>query len=70
MIPSEIVKHGNNTAGVPIPIVHKTCRSLLDHFNLVYLVRNVGALDCTAVIQFGRFHSEATLGFCFIARLS
>ena len=64
MTPSEIIKHVNNTAGVPLPIVHKTCRSLLDHFYLVYLVRNVEALDCRAVIQFGRYHSEATLCFC------
>ena len=37
-LPTEIVKHVGDAAGVPVSIGDKTCRSSLDHFNLSGLI--------------------------------
>ena len=37
-LPTEIVKHVRDAAGVSVSVCDKSCRSSLDHFDLVFLV--------------------------------
>ena len=55
-LPTEIVKRVGDAAGVPIPIGDKTCRSSVDHFNLMFLVslvwtKKVWTPDCRTVVR-------------------
>ena len=46
-----IVKYVGDAAGVPVSLGDKTCRSSLDHFNLVILVSLVRTPDSRTVVQ-------------------
>ena len=48
-LPTEIVKHVRNAAGVPVTVCDKSCRSSLDHFKLVFPVTLVWTPDCRTV---------------------
>ena len=43
--PTEIVKHVRDAAGVSVSVCDKSCRSSLDHFNVVFLVTLVWTPD-------------------------
>ena len=69
-LPTKIIKHVSDAAGVPVSAGDKSCRSSLNHFNLVFLVQLVLTPDCAAVIQVGTNHGEKSLGLGFFAGLS
>ena len=69
-LPTEIVKHVCDAAGVSVSVYDKTCRSCLDHSNLVFLVMLVWTPDCRTVVQVGSYHGEVSLCLGFFACLS
>ena len=69
-LPAEIVKHVLDAAGVSVSVCDKSCRSSLDHFNLVFLVTLVWTPDCRTVVQVGSYHDEISLCLGFFACLS
>ena len=69
-LPTEIVKLVSDVAGVPVSAGDKSCRSSLDHFNLVFLISLEWTADCRTVVQVGPNHGEVNLGLCFFACLS
>ena len=60
-LPTEIVKHVLDAAGVSVSVCDKLCRYFLDHFNLVFLVMLVWTPYCRTVVQVGSYHSEVSL---------
>ena len=56
-----MVKLVGDTAGVPVSIGDKTCRSSLDHFNLVFPVSLVWTPDSRTVVQIGPNHGKVSL---------
>ena len=68
-LPTEIVKHVCEAAGVSVSVCDKSCRFSLDHFNLVFLVTLVWTPDCRTVVQVGLYH-EVSLCLGFLACLS
>ena len=69
-LPTEIVKHVRDAAGVSVSVCDKSCRSSLDHFDLVFLVTLVWTPDCRTVVQVGSYHGEISLCLGFFACLS
>ena len=53
-LPTEIVKHVGYAACVSVSIGDKSCRSSLDHFNLVSLGSLVWTPDCRTVTRLNR----------------
>ena len=60
-LPTEIIKHVGDAACVSVSIGHKSCRSSLDHFNLVFSVSMVWGPDSRTVVQIRPNHGEVSL---------
>ena len=69
-LPTKIVKHNRDAAGVSVSVCDKWCRSSLDHFNPVFLVTLVWTPDSRTVVQVGSYHGEVSLCLGFFACLS
>ena len=64
-----MVKHVGDAAGVPVSIGDKTCRSSLDHFNLVFLFSLVWTPDSRTVVQIGPNHGKVSMSLGFFTCL-
>ena len=69
-LPSKIVKHVSDTAGVPVSASYKTCCSSRNHFNHFFWVTLVWIPDYTAVVQVGAYHGGVSLGLGIFAPLA
>ena len=60
-LPTEIVKHVRDAAGVSVSVCDKSCRPFMDRLNLVFLVMLVWTPYCRTVVQVGSYHGEVSL---------